>query len=132
MKTESKIQQSCYVHFNNTYCLKHHKPRYIFFSVPNEMGMVLRGALKREGIKGSLIDRIVRMVMSTMKNIGLLSGASDTIICLPGKVLFVEFKTEIGNQSEKQKEFEQRVKDLGLEYHLIRSLEEFKEKICKR
>jgi len=96
------------------------------------MGMVLRGALKREGIKGSLIDRIVRMVMSTMKNIGLLSGASDTIICLPGKVLFVEFKTEIGNQSEKQKEFEQRVKDLGLEYHLIRSLEEFKEKICKR
>jgi len=130
MKSEAKIQQSCLIYFNNTYCLKHHSPRFLMFSVPNEMAMIVRGALKREGISGSLIDRIVRMVTSAMKNIGLLSGASDTIVCLPGKVLFVEFKTEIGKQSDSQKQFEKRVRNLDLEYHLIRSLEQFKTEIC--
>ena len=40
--------------------------------------------------------------------------------------MFVELKNEIGKQSDKQKRFEQGVKALNHEYHLVRSLEEFK------
>jgi hypothetical protein len=62
-------------------------------------------------------------------NIGLLRGVSDTIIVLPNKVLFVEFKTEKGYQSEFQKDFQERVTKLGHEYYVIRNLEQFKELI---
>jgi len=63
------------------------------------------------------------------KQIGMLPGASDTIIVLDGQVIFCEFKDEKGRQSDKQKDFEQRVLSLNHEYWLIRSLEEFKTKI---
>ena len=53
-------------------------------------------------------------------------GASDLIVVLPNKVLFIELKTKIGVQSVAQKEFESRVKGLGFDYFLVRSFEEFK------
>lgn len=53
------------------------------------------------------------------------SGVSDMIVLLPNQVLFVEFKDLKGKQSENQKEFQQIVTNLGFEYHLVRSLEEF-------
>jgi len=61
-----------------------------------------------------------------MKNTGLLPGASDLEIIIPGKTIYVEVKTPRGVQSDEQKEFQQRVESLGFEYHLVRSLEEFK------
>lgn len=109
-KTESKIQQEIVREFNNTYCLKHHNPRGIIFSVPNES----------------------RSQEETMykKNIGLLPGASDLIVCKPcGEIVFVEVKDHKGRQRENQKEFQLRVEKLGFRYLLVRSLEEFKEKI---
>lgn len=105
MKNESAIQQQCYIWFNNTYCLKHHNPRLIMFSVPNEG----KNAIEQ----------------SRKKQIGMLSGASDTIIVFPNKVVFCEFKDDKGRQSEKQQDFEERVKSLGHEYWLVRSLEDF-------
>jgi hypothetical protein len=60
---------------------------------------------------------------------GLLAGASDLIVVLPNKVVFVEMKDAIGRQSPAQKEFEQTVTDLGFSYYLIRSVEEFKQTI---
>jgi hypothetical protein len=39
---------------------------------------------------------------------------------------FQELKIETGKQSEKQKEFESIVTNLGFEYKLIRNLEDFK------
>ena len=57
---------------------------------------------------------------------GLLSGVSDLIVILDGRVLFVEVKNEKGKQSEKQIKFESQVESLGYKYHLIRTLEEFK------
>ena len=105
--SESSIQAQCYVWFNNNYCLKSHENRAVMFSVPNE--------------SNSQQQKFV--------NIGLLRGVSDTIIVLPNKVLFVEFKTEKGYQSEFQKDFQERVTKLGHEYYIIRSLEQFKQLI---
>lgn len=129
-KSEGKIQQESLMWFNNTYCLRHHKPRCVMYSVPNEMAMLIRSLLLKERIAMSIIDRIIIKVLSTMKQIGMRSGASDSIVCVPSKVLFVEFKTSIGRQSKEQKEFEEIIKGLGLEYHLIRSLEEFQQLIA--
>lgn len=107
--SESKIQQDCYIWFTNTYCLKHHEPRLLMFSVPNEG----KNAIEQ----------------SRKKATGMLSGVSDTIIVMPNKVLFVEFKDSKGKQSDNQKEFETRVNKLGFEYYVIRSLEDFKQLI---
>jgi len=104
-KHESKIQQEIVVFFKNNYCLKNMNPKCEIFSVPNEMQMKFRST-------------------------GLLSGASDLIVLMKNRCIFVEVKTEIGKQSDKQKDFEKTVTDLGFEYYLVRSLEQFKEIIC--
>lgn len=106
---ESAIQQACYVWFNNTYCLKNHSPRLIMFSVPNE------GMDQKE--------------QSRKKQVGLLPGVSDTIIVLPNRVIFCEFKDDKGRQSPTQVDFQQRAESLGHEYWLVRSLEQFKQLI---
>ena len=107
--SEGKIQQSCYLYFNNTCCLKHHEPRLLMFSIPNEG----KNAIEQ----------------SRKKATGMLAGVSDTIVVFPNKVLFIEFKDDKGRQSDKQKEFEERVNKLGFEYYVIRSLDEFKQLI---
>jgi hypothetical protein len=106
MKSENKIQQECYQWFNNTYCLKNHNPRCYIFSVPNEGKSAQEQMYK--------------------KMLGMRSGVSDMIVLKPNKVSFVEFKDHKGRQSDNQKEFEQIVTDLGFEYHLVRSLDDFK------
>ena len=45
------------------------------------------------------------MAMKDLLLTGLLSGVSDLIVVLEGKVLFVEVKNEKGKQSQKQKYF---------------------------
>ena len=106
--TEDQLQNQIYVYFNNTYCLKNHNPRGLIFSIPNGSSRDVREAVK-------------------LKATGLTKGASDLIVIAPnGKLMFIELKTDKGVQSEYQKEFENRVTALGYEYHLIRSLEDFK------
>lgn len=105
-KTESKIQQECFQWFFNAYCLKASVPRCYMFSVPNE------GSSAKEQMY--------------KKMLGMRSGVSDMIVLLPNKVLFIEFKDEKGKQSDNQIEFEQIVTDLGFDYYLVRSLEQFK------
>jgi hypothetical protein len=60
-----------------------------------------------------------------LKSTGVVAGVSDLIVLLPNRCLFIEVKTEIGRQSDKQKEFEQIVKNLGFDYQLVRSLDDF-------
>lgn len=106
--SESRLQQECVVWYNNTFCLKHHNPRGLIFSVPNGGSRDVREAM-------------------TMKLTGLLKGASDLILILPNKkLIFVELKLENGRQSVEQIDFENRVKELGYEYFLCRNLEDFK------
>jgi hypothetical protein len=105
-KTEDQIQAEIYKWFHNEYCTKFNNPRCCIFAVPN-------GGLrsKQEAMK--------------LKSTGVVAGVSDLIILMPNKCIFVEVKTDIGRQSDKQKDFEKIVKALNFEYHLVRSLEDF-------
>jgi len=109
-KSEDKIQQEAFIWFTNTYCLKHHEPRLLMFSVPNDSASVTEQMRK--------------------KATGLIAGVSDTIIVFPNKVVFCEFKTPTGKQSDSQIDFEARINKLGFEYWIVRDLETFK-KIVK-
>lgn len=125
--SESQLQSQAIIWYTNNYCLKKHEKRGQIFSVPNEIAMMIRGALKSTGISQKTIDQIIAVLIQRLKNTGMKPGVSDTVVMLPnGKTIFVEFKTATGVQSEKQKEFEENCKAGGHEYYLVRSLDEFK------
>lgn len=108
-KTEARIQQEIVTWFTNNYGLKDQVPKYLIFSVPNE------GKNAKEQMY--------------KKMIGLKSGVSDLIVIMKERVIFIEVKDETGNQSENQMCFENDVQDLGFEYYVVRSLDEFKKAI---
>lgn len=65
-----------------------------------------------------------------LKRVGYVKGAADYIVINNEKVYFIELKTKEGRQSKEQKEFEERVKKINnanVSYHVVRSLDEFKE-----
>lgn len=127
-KSEEFIQGYCYLWFHNNYCLKNHKPRLVMFSVPGELAMKMRYLMIKAGLSAKKANEIVAMCLQSMKNTGFLPGVSDTVIMGDnGKVYWVEFKLPNNNQQANQIEFEQRCKDLGHEYVVIKSLEQFKE-----
>ena len=107
MKTEAKIQQEIVMWYRNTYCLTHHNPRNIIFSVPNDSKDAKEQMRK--------------------KATGLYAGVSDLICIHFGKVLFIEVKADNGIQSPRQKDFQNIVENQGFKYYLIKSLEKFKE-----
>ena len=108
--TEDQIQQQIFTFYNNNYCLKNHNPRHIIFSVPNGGSRNILEAKK-------------------MKLTGTLAGVSDLIIIKPNQTIFVEVKTLKGTQRDVQIDFQKRVELLGFQYLLVRSLEDFKNKI---
>ena len=110
MKTEAKVQQEMVVWFRNNYQRKG-IDKGIIFSIPNERA-------------GGF------MAMKDLLLTGLLSGVSDLIVVLKGKVIFVEVKNDKGKQSEKQILFQKQVENLGFEYHLVRNLKSFQEIIA--
>lgn len=105
--TEAQLQQNIIIWYRNNYQMQ---GKGLIFSVANE------STYKNK----------------TFKNTGTMSGVSDLIVVLNGKTIFVELKTEIGVQSEKQKIFESKIKELNQNYYLIRSLEQFKTIICEQ
>jgi len=110
-KTEAKIQQEMFMWANNNFCLKHHKPRCIFYSIPND---------------SSSKEETMRKLATGMK-----PGASDFVFVIPNKTLYFEVKTPTGTQSDNQIEFQQQIESLGFEYFLVRSLDDFKTIINK-
>lgn len=100
-KLEEKIQQEQVMWYKNNFCLKHHNPRNLILSIPNE---------------GK--PELVRT--------GLYPGAADLMVIHFGKVLFIENKTPTGRQSPHQKNFQQHVESLGFPYYICRSLDDFK------
>ena len=107
---ESKIQQDAVLLFRNNFCLKHHSPRCIIYSCPNESEDAYETQKKI--------------------NTGLMKGAADLIILLPnGRCLLPETKTPTGYQSSAQKAFQQQAEALGHVYFVYKSVQEFKEKI---
>ena len=105
-REESLLQASCVEWFKNNYCLKHHKPRYDIFSVPNE----------------------ATWNNNNFKAMGVRKGTSDLVVVM-NKVIFIEMKDPKGSQSDDQIDFEEVVTGLGHNYHIIRSLEQFKQLI---
>ena len=110
---EQVIQQQAVMYFNNKYCLKHHNPSLIIFSVPNGIGVPCK-----------LSDKI--KALDLLNKTGQLSGASDLIIQgVGGFTINAECKTESGIQSEDQIKFQEKINKLGGVYFVFRSLEEF-------
>jgi len=115
---EAVIQQSIVISFNNKHCLKHHKPRLIIHSVPN--GLPINGLPAKERA----------MILDKMHKMGMLNGIADiNIKGVLGRYIEVEVKTSIGKQGEDQIEIEMRTIELGGRYILVRSLDEFWQKI---
>ena len=57
--------------------------------------------------------------------VGMRKGCSDLIVVLKGKIVFVELKTPQNKQSYEQVGFQRSVENLGYEYYVVRSLDEF-------
>lgn len=103
MNYEDLLQQKIIIWYKNEY-QRHGKG--LIFAIPN-------------GGSRNIIEA------KKLKSTGMMAGVSDLIILHNGKTLFCELKIEKGIQSEKQKEFETKVSNLGFEYKIIRSLQEF-------
>ena len=58
---------------------------------------------------------------------GAPAGFSDLLICVPNKVIMVELKTGKGRLSKSQMKFQKQMHKLNIPYHVIRSLNQFKE-----
>ena len=119
--TEARIQQEICVYYRNTYCLRHHVPRSLLMSIPNEG----KPHLVQTGLYAGGADLLL---------LHIAVGKAGTRV----RVIFIEVKTPTGVVSTKQKKFKNHIKAMGaiindnlvsLEYHLVRSLAEFKKVI---
>ena len=122
MKQESKIQQEIFIYWHNTY------PETVIHSVPNGIGFTIPEIIPIRF--HAAIKKAIAMAIDMMKKVGLVPGVADLIIHLPNaKCVMCEVKTEIGTQSPAQKKIEAKIKAMGGNYILVRSLFDFKEKI---
>ena len=56
-----------------------------------------------------------------------ISGVPDSVLFKDGVTIFVEFKSEIGKQSELQKYQQKQLEAQGFKYYLVNNLNYFKE-----
>ena len=100
---EMKLQAECVQWFWNTFPAE----RGCLFHVEQSAVNAIQGARNR--------------------SIGVVSGVSDLILVLRGRVVFIELKTTFGNskQSRSQIVFQDLVQMRGHEYYVIRTLQEF-------
>lgn len=106
---EHKLQSACV----RWYRLQYPKMRHNLFSVPN--------GGKRDAVTAA-----------KMKEEGALAGVADLILLKSNKfygALLIEMKTKTGNQSESQKEWEQKIVNDGYKYVVVRSLDEFQREV---
>lgn len=103
--SESQIQAACVTWLWNT----HPETRTLFFSVTNNSEHIAR-AMQR-------------------KSLGLISGVSDCLFIWRSTLYCFEFKTDKGRQSPAQIEWERKVTEQGINYYIIRSLDQFQHQI---
>lgn len=104
---EDKLQAECFKWANNNFCLKHHNPRLSIFSVPN----------------GGSRNKIEAMKLVST---GLKAGVADLIALFPnGKCVFFELKYGNNKQETNQIDFQNTVNNLGFDYYLIYTFEQF-------
>lgn len=100
-KREDAIQAECYRFLCDRNVFAH--------SVPNESA----------GRTAAMQSRLVSM--------GLRSGVADMVVWWPDGIGYVEFKNRTGRQRLAQQRFEELCIATGIEYSLVRSLDEMKE-----
>lgn len=104
-----RIQSDCVRWIHN----EHPETRGLFFHIKNELDRPDANA----------------MLGARLRSEGIVKGVADCALMMkrgPYGALFVEFKTEVGRQSDAQKAWEQIIKAQGYKYCLCRSLEQFK------
>lgn len=102
---EHFLQTTCTNYFN----LFHREYKGLLFAIPN-------GGLRK--IKTAAF----------LKKEGVVAGVADMFLSVPNNEyhgLYIEFKVDYNKQSESQKLFEEKVKQQGYKYIVIKSLEEF-------
>ena len=109
-ETESRIQQEIVKHYRNNYCLAHHSPRCLIMSIPNDAA---------------------RTRATQYAQTGMYTGAADLLImhwAAGGKLrtIFAETKTDKGRLDPAQVRFRDHVLSMGLEYYVLRSVEDLK------
>ena len=122
MKQESKIQQEIFIYWHNE------NPKTIIHSVPNGFGITIPAIVPVRFHEA--IRKAIAMAVNFSKQTGMVEGVSDLIIHMPnGRCVMVEVKNSDNDQSPKQKKIEAKIKALGGNYILVRSLEDFKEQM---
>lgn len=122
-KSESKIQQEICKWYRNTYCLTHHNPRCMILSIPNESSQGRAMKLLQTGLYAGAADLMV-------VHRRICGGPRYSHINMVSTIFF-ETKDATGTQKPKQKKFEEHCKQMGIPYHIVRTLEEFQEIIRK-
>lgn len=105
--TEEQIQAKCFQWFWNTY------------------------PLQRQMLYHNNNNSVNRVAGNKMKAIGVVAGVSDFTYILHGCVVFIEMKTDVGQQKTEQKDFMNKVQSREHLYFIIRSFEAFCELIKK-
>ena len=73
------------------------------------------------------LNESVRNSWDSAVKLGVINGASDLEIIYHNKLIFVELKVNRDTQRKSQKDFQKYVEGFGLEYVIIKSLNEFKD-----
>lgn len=103
MDNESKLQSECFIWAWNTY--------------PELRGLFCYNlSNSKNKIDGNL-----------NKAKGLIAGRSDMVLYYKGIATMIEFKTDIGVQSQAQKDWQSKIESQGFKYYVVRSLEEFQQ-----
>lgn len=111
--TESKLQQQI-VQMMSLYAGKHN---FVYAAPMNEGVMMVLKMFKVQ-------DKTCMRIINWLKKMGFLPGFSDLIILHDGKAYCMELKTETGKMSERQKLFRKNVLKTGVDYAVVRSLDQ--------
>lgn len=110
---EDQIQQQIisYLSFYARKC------NFVFFAPCNEGFLMIMKKFK-------VPQKSQYMIMAWLSKMGFLPGVSDIVIGCNGLMYAMELKTLTGKQSKGQILFEDNCKRCGIEYELVRSLDE--------
>ncbi len=154
-KSESRIQQEIVTWYKNNYCLQHHNPRCMIFSIPNE-GLFQTASLSMPKRFMVILKQAIKRLLFKLISTGLYPGCADLCVIHQALVythsehkhyspttIFFEVKTpeavsgpKKNGQSANQISFEKHCKQMSstynkIPYHIVRSLDEFRHVVEK-
>jgi len=122
-RSEANIQQSIVRYYRNTFCLTHHTPRCMIFSIPNEGRAMASAGLIATGLYPGCADLQIIHRVSKYRFGPVLPIPIFFEVKRPGAVT----GPRKNGQSENQIAFEDHCKQMGIGYHVVTSLEQFME-----